>query len=128
MVKMEYINNTIPIDADDKVKSQVGRIMTTLSDNTVDLQKLKDEIRSLLEHLSSDEGRTDKNCKAVDSYFMNNDLWAEKELPDELHDIFADMAGALHDTVSSPEIANNFESTPEQLLERLKKVRIEQQL
>jgi hypothetical protein len=24
---------------------------------------------------------------------MNNDLWAEKELPDELHDIFADIAG-----------------------------------
>lgn len=128
MANMKHMNNTILIDADDEVKSQVGRIMETLSYIKVDLQKLKDEIRSLLEHLSTNEGRTDKNCKAVDSYFMNNDLWAIKELPDELHDILADISGALHDTVSSPEIANNFESTPKQLLERLKKVRIEQQL
>jgi hypothetical protein len=44
------------------------------------------------------------------------------ELPEECIDILADMAGALHDTVKAPEIAHNFDSTPEQLLERAKKL------
>jgi hypothetical protein len=34
-------------------------------------------------------------------------------------DVLRDMASALHDTVSAPEVAKNFESTPEQLLNRL---------
>jgi len=31
-----------------------------------------------------------------------------------------DLGGALHDTITDPEIARNFESLPEQLLERVK--------
>ena len=78
--------------------------MATLSENKVNLSKLKNEICFLLEHLTTEDGRTDINFKAVDYYFMNNDLWAEKELPDELHDIFADISGALHDTISAPDV------------------------
>ena len=126
MTKMTSKNDNILIKADDIVKDIVDQIISTLSENEVNLPKLKNQMCLLLEHLTTEEGRTDINCKAVDYYFMNNDLWAEKELPDELHDIFADISGALHDTISSPEVAKNFDSTPEQLLDRLKRVRIEQ--
>ena len=128
MTNMTSKNNNIIINADDTVRDIVDRIMATLSENKVNLFKLKNEICLLLEHLTTEQGRTDINCQAVDYYFMNNDLWAEKELPDELHDIFSDMSGALHDTISSPDVAKNFDSTPEQLLDRLRKVRIEQPL
>jgi hypothetical protein len=35
------------------------------------------------------------------------------------------MAGALHDTCSAPVVARNFDSTPEQLFERLRRVNTE---
>jgi hypothetical protein len=37
-----------------------------------------------------------------------------------LAEVLSDMGGALHDTVSNPEIAENFDSTPELLLDRLR--------
>ncbi|MCC6547948.1 hypothetical protein IT570_12350, partial [Candidatus Sumerlaeota bacterium] len=43
-------------------------------------------------------------------------------LPESFGEILNDMGGALHDTVTAPEIAQNFESTPEQLLERVRKI------
>jgi hypothetical protein len=55
-------------------------------------------------------------------------LWDSLETPervdDEFHDILADMSEALHDTVSAPEVAAEFESTPEQLLEAIDGTRI----
>jgi hypothetical protein len=43
-------------------------------------------------------------------------------LPEPFVDILADMGSALHDTVSAPLIAANFQSTPEQLLERARRL------
>jgi hypothetical protein len=43
-----------------------------------------------------------------------------ERFPELLTDIIGDMGGALHDTVSHPEIAKNFDSLPEQLLERVR--------
>ena len=57
---------------------------------------------------------------------MYDELWVERNLPDPFHDIFADMSGALHDTISAPEIAENFDSTPEQLLKRARDLNTEQ--
>lgn len=62
--------------------------------------------------------------QAVDRSVMNDeDLWSridQIEAADPvLADVLRDMAGALHDTVTAPAIASNFESTPEQLLARL---------
>lgn len=106
------------MNADSTTRDLVGRIIEVLSDKNLNLIELKNGMICLLEYFSSPEGRTDINCKAVDSLFMSDDLWLECDLPSEFHDIFADMSGALHDTMSAPEIAANFESTPEQLLKR----------
>jgi len=51
---------------------------------------------------------------------LGQDVWNAERLPDAYVNILADMSGALHDTISAPEIAANFESTPEQLLARVR--------
>ena len=73
------------------------------------------------------EGRTNANCWAVDLFFANSQGWerdwVDQELPEEFHDIIAMMGEALHDTVRNPDVAKNFDCLPEQLLERLKRMR-----
>jgi hypothetical protein len=49
-------------------------------------------------------------------------VWDADQLPEPFVDILNDMGSALHDTVSAPLIAANFQSTPEQLLERARRL------
>ena len=86
-----------------------------------DLSCLKARLSALLRFLQSSEGRTNANCVAADSFFANNDRWSREweHLPEGFQDVFALLGDALHDTVSAPEIAENFENTPEQLLDRV---------
>jgi hypothetical protein len=53
---------------------------------------------------------------------MQDEAWDADELPESFVEILSDMSGALHDTVSAPDIAANFESTPDQLLERARRL------
>ena len=80
----------------------------------------------LMSFLCSPEGRTNENCKYVDSYFCCKDNWFDciERLSQELHDILFDMGGTLHDAIKSPTIAENFQSLPEQVLERIKKLNV----
>jgi hypothetical protein len=89
-----------------------------------DFDALTRELRRLLEYLASPHGRTNANCVAADSFFMHNDAWerAWEHLPEPYQDLLGDLGGALHDTVSAPEIAENFDSTPEQLLAQLEQI------
>jgi hypothetical protein len=97
------------------------RVYKEVQREQVSLGAIKLALRALLEYLASSAGRTNANCVAADSFFMRSDAWESDwdRLPVEFQDIFADVAGALHDTVSAPEIAENFDSTPEQLLWRV---------
>jgi len=80
---------------------------------------VREALERLLDFLASKAGRTDSNCTAFDSWLSLGEFeWPD--LPGPVQDILGDMAGALHDTVSAPEIAANFECTPEQLLVRLR--------
>jgi hypothetical protein len=71
-------------------------------------------------------GRTDQNCNCVNWFFLLAEGIEGKDIPEPIRDIVEDMAGALHDTVSHPEVAENFYSLPEQLLERLRNVEIKE--
>jgi hypothetical protein len=82
-------------------------------------------VEELLVYLSSPEGRTHPNCVAVDHFFGVGDGWEgswEAE-PAELADLLGDMGSGLHDAITAPEIAENFEVTPEQLLARIRAIR-----
>lgn len=87
------------------------------------LASLKSSLEHLLEFLSGD-GRTNANCWAADLFFANcqgwERDWADRDLPECLHDVLAMMGEALHDTVKDPSVAANFGCLPEQLLERLR--------
>jgi len=80
-------------------------------DATAVLRRLEE----LLAWLVRPENDTDTNCKSVD-LFVCTKLRIPPGLPDDLHDLLFDVGGSLHDTHSSPEVARNFESTPEELL------------
>ncbi len=108
--------------ADSRARELVKAVQSILAHNVPDLSGLKKSLINLLEYLSSPNGRTDENCNAINSFFMFDDLWVDRNLPDHFHEIFVDVSGALHNTVSAPEIAENFDSTPEQLLKRAKEL------
>lgn len=88
------------------------------------LPSLRRALEELLVFLASPEGRTNANCWAADWFFLLGEGWEMDEwtVPDEYNDILGDMSGALHDTVQSPKVAEKFESTPEQLLQRLRAI------
>ena len=94
---------------------------------TVDLSALKGSLSALLEYLSG-PGRTNANCWAVDLFFCVSEGWeqdwTERQLPKDFQDVLALMGQALHDTVKSPKIAENFDCLPEQLLARVKNIKL----
>jgi hypothetical protein len=90
-----------------------------------DLPALKESLAALLAYLSG-QGRTNANCWAVDMFFCLSEGWerdwTEQHLPDDFHDVLALMGQALHDTVRTPKIAENFDCLPEQLLDRVRRL------
>lgn len=99
-------------------------VYQTAIQSNPDMSQLKARLIELLSFLCSPEGRTDENCRIVDSYFCTKDNWSYciEHLPTEAYEILFDIGGTLHDTVQSPEIAANFQSLPEKLLERVEKM------
>jgi hypothetical protein len=103
--------------------------LTVLSKPT-DLGELKRGLQELLQFLAGD-GRTNANCWAADLFFDLSEGWerdwTDQDLPDGFHDVLAMMGEALHDTVRTPKIAENFDCLPEQLLDRVKRLQIDGQ-
>ena len=89
-----------------------------------DLAEVHRSLHALLSFLASPAGRTHANCVATDSFFMLNDRWERswEHLPDPYQDLLGLLGDALHDTISAPEIAENFDNTPEQLLSQLQQL------
>ena len=87
-----------------------------------DVPTIVEAVERLLEYLASSEGRTHVNCVAVDDFFCWRDRWEGdwEDEPEGLADVLGDIGGALHDTIKAPHIAENFDSTPEQLLAQLR--------
>jgi len=98
------------------------RLYEELQRTPAELPALRAAIIAMLEFLTTPRGRTDANCRTVDSFLMRDETWDDDRLPQVYVDILADMAGALHDTITALDIATNFESTPEQLLERARRL------
>jgi hypothetical protein len=95
------------------------------SGRTSQLPTLKASLTCLFEYLSG-EGRTNANCWAVDMFFCLSEGWerdwTEQPLPDDFRDVLALTGQALHDTIRTPKIAENFDCLPEQLLDRVRRL------
>jgi hypothetical protein len=109
-------------DTDDALRPLLLRLHEEFQRASLELPALRVAIIAVLEFLASPSGRTDANCRAVDSFLMHDEAWDGDRLPQPFVDVLVDMAGALHDTVTAPDIAANFESTPEQLLNRARRL------
>jgi hypothetical protein len=109
--------------------TELQRLVVAVHDAIIeqptDRGRLYSSIEDLLSFLTTPAGRTDQNCQETDKYFLlhedNGFTWGH--LPEEYQLILDDIGGQLHDTVMSPNIASNFESTPEQLLDRVRKLK-----
>ena len=104
------------------LRPKLGDAYEAIVGRPYDVPRIVEAVEHLLEYLASPEGRTHANCVAVDSFFCLRDDWAGdwEDEPGALADVLGDMGGALHDTIAAPEIAENFDSTPELLLEQLR--------
>lgn len=109
-------------DVDAALRPLVERLHQCLTLKPVDSPALKAAIVGVLVFLASAKGRTDANCRAVDYFLAQDEVWDAEQVPEPFVDILADMSTALHDTISAPVIAANFQSTPEQLLERARRL------
>jgi hypothetical protein len=101
------------------LKPLLFRVHNDVTTSPLSLPALKKSLVELLQYLSG-EGRTNANCWAADLFFCSDDWehdWSEQDLPEDFHSVLAMMGEALHDTVSSPDVARNFGCLPEQLLE-----------
>jgi hypothetical protein len=116
--------NLMKSKPDARVVASLEQIRSEMLLPEPSVERLRLLVTDLLTFLASGKGRTDSNCRFVDYGLMNDDdVWSRIELVESadpiLAEVLGDMAGALHDTVRAPNIARNFDSTPEQLLARL---------
>ena len=102
----------------------LGAVYAEVARPIADLRALRVALEALLSFLASAGGRTHANCVAADAFFMHNHRWERdwEHLPESYQELLGDLGGALHDTVSAPEIAENFDSTPEQLLAQVRRL------
>jgi hypothetical protein len=107
------------------LRPRLGAAYDAIIERPYNPDQIAAAVEDLLTYLTSREGRTHENCVAVDGFFCLGEGW-EKDWeaePSELADILGDIGGALHDTFGAPHIAENFESTPDQLLDRIRAFR-----
>jgi hypothetical protein len=108
-----------------ELKKLVEAVRNCIIERPTDLLQLNSSLENLLFFLTTPTGRTKENCWETDLYFGLHDDhgfdWGH--LPEDYQLILDDIGGQLHDAIEHPQIAENFESTPEQLLERLRKLK-----
>jgi hypothetical protein len=112
-----------PVSA--QLQPLLRRVYSDVLASPVNLPTLKASLTCLFEYLSG-EGRTNANCWAVDMFFCLSEGWerdwTEQPLPDDFRDVLALTGQALHDTIRTPKIAENFDCLPEQLLDRVRRL------
>lgn len=103
-----------------RVSRELEPLLEALHDAFPDSHATRDALENLLAFLAG-PGRTDANCTTT-YYFTSatEPLW--QQLPEKLRAILDDMSGTLQDSVHAENIARTFEATPEQLLERVRKL------
>jgi hypothetical protein len=113
------------------VAPEISALLRTLDHSLIvrpwNLPAVRDALVGLLSFLVAEEGRTDGNCRIVDAFVLLSmgGAWQDLcELPAPFEDLLFDIGGQLHDTFCAPEIAENFKSLPEQLLERARDLNV----
>ncbi len=91
----------------------------------VDAPEVASQVRNILLFLMDPHNDTDENCTLVNNHVLLNILTNNKGqarvalLPEPLQGVLQDMGMTLHDTHGARQVAENFDSTPQQLYARL---------
>jgi hypothetical protein len=119
-------NKMDPDKRKDSVRKLAESVYSCACQQAPDMLEFRRKLENLLVFLCSPEGHTHENCCLVDTYFCSKSDWPNciEHLPRDVHSILFDIGMTLHDAVKCPDIAKNFESLPEQLLDRLRKLKI----
>jgi hypothetical protein len=90
---------------------------------TGDAARILNALEALLEWLTAPGNNTDKICRAIDVYVCT-EIWQllPDNLTEDIRELLYDVGGQLHDTHRAREVAENFDSTPEQLLARTRRL------
>ena len=109
-----------------ELRALVATVCREIRRKPTDRSALQSALEDLLSFLSSSHGRTDANCRTVDYFFCMPEVYGLSvnwdHVPEEFQDILQDLAMGLHDTITAPDIARRCDSTPEQLLEKLRRI------
>ncbi|MBM4112820.1 MAG: hypothetical protein FJ253_05515 [Phycisphaerae bacterium] len=108
----------------------LGTLLRAVYDELIrqppNLPALKGALGDLLTFLCGKDGRTHANCVETDRFFFTHHDWPAswEHLPEPWTDVLGDIGGLLHDAIAAPAIAENFDSLPEQLLQRVQALEI----
>lgn len=105
-----------------RVSRELEWLMQDVHAAFADETALRNALEALLAFLASSAGRTDANC-AVTDQFLNATEEEWRSVAEPIRAILEDMSGTLHDAVHARHIAETFQATPEQLLERVRSLR-----
>lgn len=108
-----------------ELQELLNQLKSTIMSPKFSREKVISAMYNLISWLNKPENNTDSNCRFVDSfiaYEISQDP-ENKEIPEDIDAILFDMGATLHDTHTSPKIAENFDSTPPLLLERIRKLK-----
>ena len=103
------------------IDTMLARLKETCDTPNFSRADIKEAMLDILVWLNDPANSADANLEKISYFVLIEIADSEKErLPDDIRLILFDMGAQLDDTFSAPDIAKNFESTPEQLLERVR--------
>jgi hypothetical protein len=107
-----------------KIKFLLNEFYDAMAMKPAEVKLIKEKLVNIFTFLTTTEGRTNNNLWLVDlfvSLMMDWEVKSFSDLPESLRNLIEEMMG-LHDTIKDPEVAKNFGTTPEQLLEKAQKL------
>ena len=108
-----------------ELQDLLNQLKSTVMSPEFSRDKVISAMYNLILWLNKPENNTNSNCRFVDSFiaYEISPNPENKEIPEDINAILFDMGATLHDTHTSPAIAENFDSTPALLLERIQKLK-----
>lgn len=112
--------NSLLASMDQELQSSVLALADALRQDPVVREGLAKAMLEVVGYLDG-PGASDAHCRSVAIYFIvaKNAGLDRGHLPADLAAIMNDLAGAMHDAISSPQSASNFQATPAQLVARI---------
>jgi hypothetical protein len=112
------------MNAKSEIDLLLQRWEQSLKEDPLDEKNVLLATEAVLVFLSDPATDTHENCTKVDAFVCLHVVDVDiSNIGPDLQGIIGDMGQALHDTHTHPEIAINFQSTPQQLLARLHAIR-----